>query len=90
MEGQRGRVSGVGCGTMVEPWWNRNGTLVEPRAFLVEPRFSAVLAPCVFAHFACVGPPPTTSFIILKGDLRATSGVHAVPLPFLEFYSALF
>ena len=57
-------------GTVVEPRWNRSGTVVEPDAFLVEPGFSPPLAPCVFEHFACLNPRPTTPFIILKGHSR--------------------
>ena len=65
-------------GTVVEPWWNRSGTVLEPHAFLVEPGFSALLAPCVFAHFACMDPRPTTPFIILEGiDVRwARVSIH--------------
>ena len=69
-EGERGKHKPwwIHNGTEVEPWWNRSGTVVEPHAFLVEPGFSALLAPCVFAHFARTDPRPTTSFIILEGD----------------------
>ena len=55
-------------GTVVEPWWNRSGTVVEPLTILVEPGLSDGLALCVFEHSACSGPRPTGSYIILRGD----------------------
>ena len=91
-------------GTVVEPRWNRSGTVVEPGAFLVEPGFSPPLAPCVFEHFACLNPRPTTPFIILKGHSRRnrpisdhrlgrpelTNLLRIATRPLLEFYLVFF
>ena len=55
-------------GTMVEPWWIHRGTVMEPLTNLVEPRSRDGLGLCVFEDFACPGPRPTGSYIILRGD----------------------
>ena len=54
---------------MVEPWWIRSGTVVEPLTILVEPGLGDGLALCVFEDFARSGPRPTSSYIILRGIL---------------------
>ena len=57
-----------GIGTVLEPCWIHSGTVLEPPTILLEPAFRDGLALCVFAHFACLGPRPTGSYIILRGN----------------------
>ena len=43
-------------GTVVEPWWNRSGTVVEPPTILVEPGL-VMVCHHVFLHILRVRDP---------------------------------
>ena len=54
-------------GSLVDPWWNRSGSVVDPPMNLVDPGASAIPALCVFTHSSGREARPTSSFIKLKG-----------------------
>ena len=93
-QGQGMPVGGLmSGGSLVDPWWIRSGSVVDPPMNLVDPGASAIPALYVFTHSSGREARPTSSFIKLKGTSTPRGAkpprYHDTTAPLLEFYQSL-